>query len=234
MFSRVIFASGAIGIGTTWLYVRHWHQSLASQIEHIDVTAKNRKKSQIAGEIECLPVDLVDHPQDFRIIHDTAAKTLLNSTLLENEKVEQLFTQFLRRNMSCFARTPQSWMLKLVLSSEQRSSFSQFHINALDFQEGDVFCGLYRVTRRNPLKVEIRMEPPDGAGDLSGLLVLSLRRCEGGAVLTTETLQWTKAKSSTVLPLERELFKFMHEMASWWLLVTGAEYVESLNTAEES
>lgn len=144
------------------------------------------------------------------------------------EDAEKLFTKLLRRNMSCFSSTPQCWILRMVAKTpEQKRSFSKAHIEALTFKGGDLCCGFNRVLKRNPLKVELELIPPEGMGSLSGRLVLSLKRAGEGAVLTTQTIQWT-GDPTVVLPLERGAAKFMHETASWWLIVSGLQYLRNI------
>lgn len=114
---------------------------------------------------------------------------------------------------------------------EQRRSFTRSHITSINYWEGDLFCGFYRVAKRTPLKVEISMEPPQGSGPFGGRLVISLSLRGGDAVLTTETLQWTTAPISAMrLPLENAPLGFLHQTTTWWLLVSGARYIQSLDS----
>ena len=165
------------------------------------------------SRLESLPFELLEKPQDFRIIHEKDEKAI--STDLNADQIGDLFTKLLRRNMSCFARMPQSWMLWLITKTpEQRQSFSQSHIKSINFSEDDLFCGFYRVVRRTSSKVEVRMEPPQADAAFGGMLVITLKQSDGEATLCTETLQWTNATSGVTLPLERAPYKIMHEMAT--------------------
>ena len=96
--------------------------------------------------------------------------------------------------MAAFAKLPQNWMLSLVAKTpEQRESFQKSRLLAMNYDVGDLFCGFYRVIKREPFKVEINLEPPPGAGPLAGRLVLSLNRSGDEAFLRTETLQWIQS-----------------------------------------
>ena len=157
---------------------------------------------------------------------------LSNCDPFKQPNAEELFTKLLPRNMVAFANLPQSWMLSMLAKTpEQRNSFQKSRLLAMNYEIGDLFCGFYRVIKRDPFKVEIDMEPPPGAGPLAGRLVISLNRRDSEAFLRTETLQWISIDSKVALPLERAPIRFMHEMASWWLLVSGAAYLESLVSA---
>ena len=232
---RILLGSGTITLASVYLYARYYHQSLASQINHQKLDTTGRKRAQEHGELETLPKELLESPENFRIVHDRAEKTLDDARLFEHETVEDLFTKLIRRNMSSFAKLPQSWMLSMMAKTpEQKNSFKQSHLVAIDYVECDLFCGFYRVIKRDRLKVEINMELPPGAGPLSGRLVVSLNKRGEEAFLRTETLQWVQADAKVALPLERAPIRFMHEIASWWLLVSGAAFIESCARAGDS
>lgn len=227
--TRALFASGAIAVASAYLYGRYLHQSLASQVRHRNGSAVARIEADKSGQLESLPKELLDNPNRFRIVHDIDEKSIPDADLFNDSNMEQLFTKLVRRNMSAFANLPQSWMMRtMARTTEQRQSFQKAHLASIDYKEGDLFCGFYRVIRRSPAKVEVKMEPPPGAGALDGRLVISLNERADEVLLRTETLQWIAVDSQTILPLERAPVRFMHETASWWLLVSGAKYLQSL------
>ena len=230
MLTRILLTGGVVSLTSIFLYVRYLHQSLRSQIKSTKVTAEERKGACASGEIEYLPPDLIERPQDFRILHVQDEKISSVSVPAKEGGAKQLFTKLLRRNNSCFSRTPQSYILRMMAKTpEQKQSFSRSHIESLNFEEGDLFCGFNRVLKRDPLRCEIELVPPEGMGSFSGRLVFGLDRHSEGTVLKTQTLQWTKKGDSTVLPLERGPAKFLHEMASWWLLVSGEQYLRNIS-----
>jgi hypothetical protein len=227
--TQILVSTGAVTLAGVFLYARYLHGSFRSQVQHRSMDATGRRAASKNGELETLPKELLDHPEDFRIIHDRDEKKLAHSEVFESGHAEELFTKLTRRNMAAFSNLPQSWMMSAMAKTpEQRHSFMKSHLHEIDYREGDLFCGFYRVIKRSPFKVEIDMEPPPGVGPLSGRLIVSLNRSAGGAVLRTETLQWIEKSSNTALPLERPSIRFMHEMATFWLLVSGAAYLESL------
>lgn len=233
MVARFILTGSAIGITSIYLYARYLYRALRAQVDHTIVTAEERKLAHASGEIECLPIEMVNHPEQYRVIHVRDEKAGAVKVLLDGRQAEELFTKLLRRNMTLFSsRTPQCYILRLMAkTSEQKASFTTQHICALDFLKGDLVCGFNRVLKRDPLKCELELVPAEGMGNFSGRLVIMLHRKGDAAVLTTQTLQWTGAKDSTVLPLERGVANFMHECASWWLLVSGLRYLEQLTPA---
>lgn len=229
MASRVLLVGTIVTVSASYLLARHWHSSLEYQISSTSVTANDRSRSHASGEIESLPNDIIEHPDQYRLVHEKDVIAVPISIPPNDNKASELFTKLLRRNMSCFTRFPQMWLLSLVVKSpERKASFSQSHIRALDFQPGDLFCGFYRVTKRDPSKVEVRSDSIRELPIPPTILVISLQHNEGKVFLETDTVQWTVVGDPKVLPMEGKVTKFLHEMASWWLLVSGARYLQSL------
>ena len=220
--------AGAITAAGACLWVHHFYRHLAREVHHTKIDHAGRKASAESGKLESLPTDLIQRPDGFRVLHEKSEKAIPNLKLPNDGLTEdRLFTELLRRDMGCFTQMPQSWMMWLILRKGKLGrTFSPTHIKTLDFQEGDVFCGVYRVSKRRAMKVEIEMVSPEGFPPLHGMLVIAVDRgARGGVVFRTETLQWTDVDSGVVLPLERAVLRFMHEMASWWLLLSGVEYL---------
>lgn len=141
---------------------------------------------------------------------------------------ENLLTAYLRHNMTAFSRyLPQSYLLRLI--SPQKSTFGAAHIQNLRFCEGDVVCGFYRVLLRRPGKVEFGIQIPDGK--FEGRLVIGICEAENQEELEvySETVMWRAVdKPGAVMPLERGMARFMHELAAWWLLDSGVRYLVKL------
>lgn len=225
----ILLATTGTTLAGAYLYATYLHRSLQNRIRYQHVDAGGRRTASEQGELESLPKDLLANAQDFHIVHDRDERRLSNASVMERDDIEELFTKLIRRNMSAFSNLPQSWMMSMMAKTpEQRKSFTKSHLLEIDYGEGDLACGFYRVIRRSPFKVEFDMEPPPGVGTLSGRFVLSLIRTVDGGFLRTDTLQWVSKDAETVLPLERPPIRFMHEMASSWLLISGAEYLQSL------
>lgn len=123
-------------------------------------------------------------------------------------------------------------MLALVSKTpEQKASFTRAHIAALDFEVGDLVCGVYRVKlrRRDRVEFEIKMQ---GVDYVEGRLVLSFaERVEGDLeqiVFCSETCMWKRADETRKMPLERWAVRWMHETAAWWLVESGVKYLVDL------
>lgn len=132
--------------------------------------------------------------------------------------------------MTTFARSPQAYIFWLMLS-KQRHTFTTSYIDHLDFVEGDMVCGLYRVVKRGSTSVEMAMEAPPSLGGIGGSLVVRLSVSSEGVLLVTETLQWKTDGGRGGLPLEKPLPRFLHEVASAGSLVSGAEVLGGLGAA---
>ena len=235
--SRLLLISSAIsiaGLSSIYLYAKYLHSTLTSQVTSVHVTAGERA-AYATNEIESIPVELLEKPEHYRVIHVKDTYLVDARIPLKDDEGHEIFTRLLRRNMSRFARMPQAWFLRLLATEpERRRSFSQSHNLALQFKPGDLSCGFNRVVRRDSTIVEFSMEPPEGMGTFSARMIIRLIRDGDGTLLTTENIQWTEVGDLTVLPLERKPAKFMHEVASWWLLVTGGQYLAEVVSAHQT
>ena len=115
---------------------------------------------------------------------------------------------------------------------EQKRSFNAGYLAALDFEVGDLVCGVYRVVvrRKDRVEFEIKMETVDF---VQGRLAISYEESssleeEGKVVFCSETVMWKRADEDRRMPLERTVLKFMHETASWWLMDSGVRYLVDL------
>lgn len=225
---------------TTTLYLRHRHRTLRAQVTTRTLTSP--------AALPSLPAALTANPSAYHAIHtqDTIPLSAPTTTHLLHPSnappAQNLFTQLLQRNMHAFARrAPQSYALRLLARTpEQRRSFSHHHISRLQFAEGDLACGVYRVLARDPTRCEMGMDatttgtparglPPSFGGRLVTALILPGDGEGGEGVLRTETLQWVSladARAGFALPLERRAMRWLHELASWGLLVQGRDWVE--------
>lgn len=209
------------------------HYTLGRQISHTYPNANARTASVECKEIDSFPTDLIEKPKQFRVVHDKTVKHIPNFNVTLSPKHGRLFTEVLRRNMLVYSRSLQAWLLYYAVPANQRHSFDKEHIEALKFEEGDVVCGVYEVVKRTQLRVEFSMRPPRSMPHVEGLLVCSLRPRGDGAVLTSETIQWTAKDSKAALPLEGWLARFLHSLTSRYLAVSGAKYLEQRVEADD-
>ena len=202
------------------------------------------EKYRIIHERDAIPLPLPSpRPELIAGLSDRDATDLFTRLMRRNMRA---FAAYLPQSwlMRLLARTP-----------EQKASFSAAHIEGLEFEPGDVACGFYEVLVRRGVRCEMGMSasamPVRGfPGSFGGRLVTGVvsgraRVGEGGKEgedggeegvgngdglwLQTETLQWVGREEAEgmgfVLPLERGAMRWMHELASWGLLVSGRKWL---------
>lgn len=138
---------------------------------------------------------------------------------------EELLTRLMRRNMSSFTRLPQAYILRTMSTEAEKPSFKAANIERLDFKEGDLVCGTYRVILRTPGKVEFQLKP---MGAVRGRLVTTITEKDDRMVIMNETLMWKPKGENGVMPLETAVGKWMHELTAWWMLDSGVKYLMNL------
>ncbi|KAF7190916.1 hypothetical protein HII31_08075 [Pseudocercospora fuligena] len=228
--TRLILAGGSLSVAGVVLYPLVHYAILGRQLTHTYPNASSRYASLECGELSSLPKDLVENPKQYRIVHDKVTKPIPELTLGLSEDSREDFTKLLRYNMGLFTRTPQGWIGWFALK-ELRHTFSKEHIESLDFEEGDLVNGLYEVVKRTAVRVEFKINPPPKFNPgIEGRLIIQLRPRNQGAVLQTETIQWSHHdKRLTHLPLESRFIKFLHDWAERWIAVKGANYLLSIS-----
>ncbi|CAG7942448.1 unnamed protein product [Penicillium salamii] len=222
---RMIITATAILTTSSALYFYISHARLSKRITHTTHQGTLSRPT----EIESIPKSIFT-PQYFTI-HDKCSKSVPRACLPE-ESPHLLFTRLVRRNMVAFSRFPQALMLAMVSKTAgQKKSFQAAHIDALDFQEGDLVCGVYQVKRRSRNKVEFEIKM-HGMDFVEGRLAISYREVDQDerkvVMFCSETIMWRKVDESRCMPLERPALRWMHETAAWWLLDSGVKYLMDL------
>lgn len=141
-----------------------------------------------------------------------------------------LFKRLVRRNMTAFSRFPQALVLAMASKTpEQKESFKAGYLAALDFEVGNLVCGVYQVVVRrwDRVEFEIKMETVDF---VQARLAISFEESsqEGNVVFCSETVMWKRADEGRKMPLERPVLRWMHETAAWWLMDSGVRYLVDL------
>ena len=161
-------------------------------------------------------------------LYDWTSKPVPRCLLPGCMEIEQLFTKLLRRNMTAFSHFPQALMIRMgCTTTEEIQSFKASHIASLDFNKGDLVCGVYRVLARSKNKVEFEMKM-NQMEFVNGRLALSFKENDGDVVFSSETVMWRRADESRTMPLEKRVVRFMHETAVWWLIDSGTKYLMDL------
>lgn len=210
----------ALLTGSSAIYLYYFHQKLASRISHH--SHYGTLPPPTATSITSIPKSV--YTEEYYTVYDHASRPVARR-LLPSIDPEELFMQFARRNMSTFARFPQSWTIWMITPFAQRNTFKASYIHSLDFKEGDIVCGLYRVAARTASSIEFEFMPPAPA---MGRLVLSYREKDANMVFSSETAMWRNKEDKVPVPLERSVLKYLHEMAAWWLLDSGVRYLMDL------
>ncbi|KAL4894716.1 hypothetical protein BDV59DRAFT_200528 [Aspergillus ambiguus] len=206
---------------TAVAYFYFVHRSLERRIVH--GSSHGTLPTSLSSTITSIPPAVFT--DEYYSIHDHAA-CRVSRNLLPGKEAEVLFTLLLRRNMTAFARFPQAWILRLVVPPVERKTFSASHLQSLNFDKGDLVCGVYRVEERTPDKVVFKLL---FKGPVSGRLVIRYTEEGDEVVYHSETAMWTrfekedKTSRRASMPLEKPLLRFLHEMAAWWLLESGCE-----------
>lgn len=216
----ILLTASVVLTGSSAIYLYYFHRRLASRISH--ATHYGTLPTATASTITSIPKPV--YTAEYYSVYDHAARAVPRRLLPSLDSAE-LFTRFVRRNMSTFARFPQAWTIWMITPFPQRNTFKASHIQSLDFKEGDIVCGLYRVVARTASSVELEFMSPS---PVRGRLVLGYQEKNVTMVFSSETAMWRGKDDKMAMPLERTAFKYLHEMAAWWLLDSGVRYLMDL------
>ncbi|KAJ5177598.1 uncharacterized protein N7500_000297 [Penicillium coprophilum] len=227
---RLIFTTTAVITSSSVIYFYIFHERLSKRVTHKSHIGTLSTAPEPTS-IESIPEPVLGH--GYFTIYDHASKSVPRASLPSSETTDVLFKRLVRRNMRAFSRSPQALMLSMASkTAEQKESFGAGHLSALDFEVGDLVCGVYRVVvrSRDRVEFEIKVETVDY---VQGRLAISYnedsnREEEGKVTFCSETVMWKKADEVRKMPLERPLLRWMHETASWWLLDSGVRYLVDL------
>jgi hypothetical protein len=203
-------------LGTPIVYISLVHARLSKEIHH--TTKKGILTATSTNNIDSIS-DSVLKKECF-MIHDIASKPVRKG-LLPALDTRSLLTTYLRNTMVRFSSFPQAWILRLV---SDRATFKKAYIENLEFEDGDVVCGGFRVVLRTEEKVELLLKQ----GTVEGRLVIGIKPDGEDMVFYGETVMWKGKNDKTVMPLERALPMWLHEMAAWSLLDSGTKYLMDL------
>ncbi|KAJ5951896.1 uncharacterized protein N7479_010309 [Penicillium vulpinum] len=227
---RFIVTATAIITSSSAIYFYIFHERLSKRIthkSHLGTLSAAPKPTSIKSIPETV------FSNEYFTIYDHASKSVPRASLPSNEATDLLFKRLVCRNMMAFSRFPQALVLAMASKTpEQKQSFKTGYLAALDFEVGDLVCGVYRVVvrRRDRVEFEIKMEAIDF---VQGRLAISYEESssqgeEGMVMFSSETVMWKRADEVRRMPMERPWLKWMHETAAWWLMDSGVRYVVEL------
>ena len=192
-----------------------------------------------------LPESVASNPENYRIFYDVATKSVPRS-LLPGYDYEEMLTLYLRRNMIAFSRMPQAYLLWLTASKEDRASFTKEYLSKLDFREGDLVSGFYRVLSRDgglcafsmarglvEGRLVVSIEDETSKLDVETGVWMALPQIEAKGEMSEremtmfkiETFMWVLKDEKTVMPMERSLPRWMHETGAWWMMDSGTKWL---------
>lgn len=162
--------------------------------------------------------------------YNMSSKSVSRSLLPHAERLDLLFTKLVRRSMAKSMLLPQALMFRSSSNTaEERKSFELSQIATLDFKEGDLVCGIYRVRQRSKNTVEFEMRLKN-MEFLDGRLAISFWQKGNEIVFCSETMMWRLCQEPRPMPLEKPLLRWMHETSVWWLLDSGVNYLMDLDS----
>ncbi|RAK96619.1 uncharacterized protein BO80DRAFT_220212 [Aspergillus ibericus CBS 121593] len=211
----------------TFTYLTLLHRCLKNRIDH--EKCYGSLLSSDCTTITTIPPEV--YTSEYYALHDRATRRVPRQ-LLPHQKDTDILTVFLRRNMTAFANFPQAYMLWAISPVEIRPTFQASHISSLNFDKGDLICGIYRVLERSADKVEFGMMHKE----VEGRLVVRLWDEDKDVVFASETAMWTRMDEMhrATMPLENPVLRFFHELAAWWLLDSGVKYLVDLDGETDS
>lgn len=221
----LIIITTVIAISTVSLFLIH--RSLNSNLHASHHTSL---PLSIDNRITSIPKEILVSSNAYSVFYDRASRPVPRR-LLPNLPLGDLLKCLLRRNMATFSHFPQAWLLRLSISAADRQSFSPSYVRSLEFKEGDLVCGVYRVVARRENQVELGMTK----GPVMGRLVVGYEvdQKKEMVVFSTETIMWKrKDEGGASIPLENPVIRFFHDMTAWWLIASGVRFLMDLDASE--
>jgi hypothetical protein len=217
MWSKVLIASVAPIAGSA-LYLVWLHHSLTRKVES--------KTSRILHVTSTsLPKDVIENSSDYIVMHEETSKAVSTASLLRYESPEELLTTYVRHTMVAFSGYPPAWIFRfLIKSPSDRVSLYPKYIEKLDFKEGDLVNGVYRVSKRTSNSVELIGDPPASyRGPAVDVMIVSGIEARGDqTVFSNDVFMW-RTKSEKPVPIESAVGRFMHTIIATSLVEHGTK-----------
>ncbi|OBT75605.1 hypothetical protein VF21_05824 [Pseudogymnoascus sp. 05NY08] len=221
----------ALSIAAPIAYLTYLHSTLSTSTSHARSSGPLTPSS--VSDISSVPLSVLGG--EYKMVRDRAWKRVPKGEMPEKGG-EEMVTLYLRETMGLFARRfPQAYLLRVVAPGGART-FGQEYIKQCTFGEGEVVAGVYKVVKREGSekggRVEFEMvmgvEKREGAPE--GRLVVGGKEVGGEWEWWSETVMWVE--EGGVLPLEKRGVRWLHEVAAWWLLGRGVEFLRGLRRGE--
>lgn len=214
-------AAVLVVVGAPTAFLLYQHSRLGRKVRHS--ASRGSLADLPLQDVKSMPESVQDKDaaSKTRAVYDVASLSTLGINISPLLADEEILTRYLRRNMTAFSRFPQAYALSLNCDQSSRKTFKASHIQALNFEPGDVVCGAYTVVCREQDRVEFGM----ALNQIRGRLVTTLERNDGQITFKTQTVMWQPSVVKAPMPLENPVLKFAHEITSWWMLEAGILYL---------
>ena len=172
-----------------------------------------------------LPTEVLEDASRYVIMHETASKAVPTDALPRYNSPEVLLTTYMRHTMTAFSNYPPAWIIHfLIKSPSDRATFNSAYIKNLNFQEGDLVCGVYRVVKRTSNSVELLFDAPESyrGPPATGMLATKVEQRGEQTVFLNDVILWRKKHESPV-PLESGIGRWMHAIIAMSLMENGTQ-----------
>ncbi|OBT90740.1 hypothetical protein VE02_00674 [Pseudogymnoascus sp. 03VT05] len=220
-----------LSIAAPIAYLTYLHAHLSTSTSHARSSGPLTREA--VKDISSVPVSVL--VGEYKMVRDRAWKRVSKTEMPEGGG-EMLVTLYLRETMGLFARRfPQAYLLRVVAPGGSRT-FDKEYIRQCTFKEGEIVAGVYKVVKteggekggRVEFEMVMGVEKREGAPE--GRLVVGGKEVGGEWEWWSETVMWVE--EGGVLPLEKRGVRWLHEVAAWWLLGRGVEFLRGLGRGE--
>lgn len=191
------------------LYLTYLHLTLSRKVSCLTTTYLQDETLPVPPAVTAASTST---SSDIILHHEKAQKSIPTSSL-KGCPPSELQTRFLRHTMSMFARSAPAWSIWfLIKDPEDRYTFNEKYLRALDFVPGDRVCGVYVVDSRDDARVMLRLDAPGSYKGpvVEGLLGTEIREGEEETVFVNHTVLWRRSGQGKANVLESSFGRWMH------------------------
>jgi hypothetical protein len=216
MISKALLISFAPIAGST-LYLVWLHYSLTRKVQC-------KTTSGVQATTVTLPREILEKASEYVILHEKASKIVPTGILPQYDSPGALLTTYLRHTMTSFSYYPFTWIIRfLTKSPSDRVTFTPTYLQNLEFVEGDLVCGVYRVAKRTPDTVELIFDTSGSykGPPMHGMLAVGIDEREEQTTFLNEVFMW-RGKNERPVPLEG-FGRWIHTIIATSLVESGTQ-----------
>jgi hypothetical protein len=169
------------------LYLAYLHNNVSSNVQC-------QTTPFLQDETIAVPDTILGNSKDYVIYHECARKSIPTESLGTTSDSE-ILTLFLRRTMTTFSRSVNTWGLYyLIRDAKERDTFNPAYLSSLHFVPGDRVCGVYVVTSRERGRVTLILDVPASfvTPVADSLLVIEVKQEGPWTSFVHHTVMWRK------------------------------------------